>query len=434
MKLLLIGFNTRPLAESAARTGCSFISVDFFGDLDHALLCPVYSPRRPLPGFPAGERINMECITEWGIFLARQGAWDHLVYGSGFENRPDLLRALLKEGGLLLGNSPHSLEGVRDPAVLYKVLCSAGYHVPKAYYSDSGAAECERHWIIKPLKSGGGRGVRLKKPGEAIPEGSICQEYISGRQCSFTFVADGSSSLVLGISEQLAGTGFCKERDFGYVGNLFPLEVKEREPLRETVEGIARRLTTAFELKGLNGVDFIFDGENCWVIEVNPRYSASMELLEMAYGVSLFELHLLAAKGKWQEVEKVAEQMPVKQSSRQWGAVWGKKVIYTGSRVRVRTMQEGRLRSERDWARQMYQLGLRDLPFPGEIISAGSPVATAVARGESSAACLHELERISRIMRKHLCPIETGIKKPEGECHENDTDYRADAQTGDRPG
>lgn len=427
MKLLLIGFNTRPLAESAARAGYTFISADFFGDLDHALLCPVYSPRRPLPGFPAGDGIDMKRLTEWGIILARQGAWDHLVYSSGYENRPDLLRALLSEGGRLLGNSLHSLEGVRDPAVLARVLCSAGYHVPRACNSEGNAAEYGRRWIIKPLKSGGGHGVRLKKPGEAVPEGSICQEYISGRQCSFTFVADGSRSLVLGITEQLAGTGVSNKRDFGYGGNIFPLDVEDSDGILEAAEGIARRLTTAFALKGLNGVDFVFDGKNCWVIEVNPRYSASMELLDLAYGVSLFQLHLLAAEGEWHKVENIAEQMPIKQICKGRAAFWGKKVIYTGSAVMVKTLQAGRFAKEREWARRMHELGLRDLPFPGEIISAGGPVATAVARGESRAVCLQELERTADLMRGQLCPLGPGIMKPEGERHENDTDYRADA-------
>lgn len=428
MKLLLIGFNTRPLAESAVRAGCNVVSLDYFGDLDHALLCPVYSPRRPLPGYPAGGRVNMERLTEWGLFLAQRGAWDHLVYASGFENRPDLLRVLLKGDGRLMGNSPQSLEALLDPVALFSVLHGAGYRAPRAYLTGGVPDDRGGSWIIKPLRSGGGRGVRLKEPGEAVPEGSICQEYITGKPGSFSFVADGSSSLVLGISEQLTGTGTLNGREFGYSGNLFPLRVPDPEHLLATLEGIARRLTITFKLKGLNGVDFIFDGENCWVIEVNPRYSASMELFDLAYGTPLFKLHLMAARGRWREVEQLAGRLPIRELLHRPGTIWGKKVIYTGSTVMVNPLLEGRFESEGDWASRMCNLGLRDLPFPGEIISAGNPVATALAAGEGRAACLSKLEAVSDLMKNQLCPVDPGmINKPEGERHENDTYYRADA-------
>ena len=83
--------------------------------------------------------------------------------------------------------------------------------------------------------------------------------------------------------------------------------------------------------------------------------------------------------------------------------------------------------SEQDWARRMFSLGLRDLPFPGEIISKGGPVATAVARGKSRAACLQALKRTADLMREQLCPLEHKKMKQEGERLENDPDYRADS-------
>ena len=39
-------------------------------------------------------------------------------------------------------------------------------------------------------------------------------------------------------------------------------------------------------LRGIVGFDFRFDGETAWLTEVNPRYTASVELLELARGRS----------------------------------------------------------------------------------------------------------------------------------------------------
>ena len=43
-------------------------------------------------------------------------------------------------------------------------------------------------------------------------------------------------------------------------------------------------------LRGLVGLDFRLDGDNVWLTEVNPRYTASVELLELATGRSLLNL------------------------------------------------------------------------------------------------------------------------------------------------
>ena len=47
---------------------------------------------------------------------------------------------------------------------------------------------------------------------------------------------------------------------------------------------MADAVTREFGLVGLNGIDFIARDGVPWPIEVNPRYSASMELLERARG------------------------------------------------------------------------------------------------------------------------------------------------------
>ncbi len=59
-----------------------------------------------------------------------------------------------------------------------------------------------------------------------------------------------------------------------------------------------RRLSAAvaaeFGLAGVNGIDFISRGGRAYAVEVNPRWSASMELVELAYGVSVFGAHAAA--------------------------------------------------------------------------------------------------------------------------------------------
>ena len=57
---------------------------------------------------------------------------------------------------------------------------------------------------------------------------------------------------------------------------------------------IATAVTASFGLVGVNGVDFIAAAGEAYPIEVNPRWSGSMELVERAYGLSVFGAHAAA--------------------------------------------------------------------------------------------------------------------------------------------
>src|SRR5262245_62223359 len=57
---------------------------------------------------------------------------------------------------------------------------------------------------------------------------------------------------------------------------------------------IGRMIGEGCGLLGLFGVDFIHYLDRPWVVEVNPRYPASVEVLELATGVPAIGLHRAA--------------------------------------------------------------------------------------------------------------------------------------------
>ena len=58
--------------------------------------------------------------------------------------------------------------------------------------------------------------------------------------------------------------------------------------MRAQADAIAGVAASAFGLVGVGGVDFVDDGRVMHPIEVNPRWTASMELVERARGLSVF--------------------------------------------------------------------------------------------------------------------------------------------------
>ena len=57
---------------------------------------------------------------------------------------------------------------------------------------------------------------------------------------------------------------------------------------------IGNVVVDAFELVGLLGVDFMLNGDDVWTLEVNPRYTASVEIVERFSGVSAIAEHAAA--------------------------------------------------------------------------------------------------------------------------------------------
>jgi predicted ATP-grasp superfamily ATP-dependent carboligase len=106
-----------------------------------------------------------------------------------------------------------------------------------------------------------------------------------------------------------------------------------------------------------------------WPIEVNPRWSASMELLERRANPPLFALHAEACLGR----------LPVAAPDRARGTV-GKAVVFARRDVT--------LRATRGWLRDPT---VADVPHPGERIPRGRPICTVFASARSPRACLRAL-------------------------------------------
>jgi uncharacterized protein len=344
MTTLIVGVTTRAIAESARRAGHDVLTIDYFGDLDQKALCPNRSLREQGLRYSAGALVR----------LARDLSYDAIVYAGGLENHPAAV-ATLARGRILFGNTSSSLEAVRSPRRLFAALAGMGFSVPVTRESCRelpGVAG----WLSKPIRSGGGRGVRVWRGGR-LSANRILQEFVEGVPASASFVADGKRSVVLGVTRQLHGP-----RGFSYAGNIMPLTVSP-DTMTE-IAAIASGLTRAFALRGVNGYDFVLRGGRPVVLEVNPRYCASMELIERATGLSVFDAHVAACRGRLPGASPAAAP-----------GAWGKRVVYAPRTIRVS--------DTRAWV----QRGVRDVPVPGDTIGRGHPICTVLAEAASSGEC-----------------------------------------------
>ena len=327
------------LADLARRD--DVIAFDLFGDLD-------------LHAARVVKRPSLTALVDAAVAEA-PGA---VVYGASFENHPGLVDRLA-ERHRLLGNPAATLRAVRDPVRLGAALGDLPYPRTTVEAPSSG------RWLRKPLRGGGGTRVREWRGG-TLPAGTFLQQRIDGVSCSAAAIGDGKDAVVLGLSEQLVGRREFGVRGHRWCGNLVP----PRAPVsRDQAQAICSRLAAAFGLRGLFGVDFIWDGERAWTVEVNPRPTASLETIEAAYGVRVFEPPGIVAD-------------PVRAA--------GKAVLFATENVVIG-----------DSVRWL-ERGIRDVPHPGERIAAGRPICTITTTAATPQDALAGLEEQAARLRAEL--------------------------------
>jgi predicted ATP-grasp superfamily ATP-dependent carboligase len=366
--ILIAAPSGRALACAARRAGLVPLVVDMFGDGDVRALAAC----RVAQG-GASCRFESETLIPLLEELEKEGGEKALgvVYGGGFEDRPQTLRDLAARWPLL-GASPEAVERVKDPRRFAAALAILGAPHPEIRMSPP---ERLSGWLVKRQGGGGGGHVQDAESG-AAPEGRVYyQRRAEGRPVSALFLAAaGKGCMALGFSEQW--TSPCKAHPYRYGGAVRPAAL-DAQTMAE-METAVCRAARAFRLTGLGSADFIVDGRNWTLLEINPRPGATLDIFD-SDETPLLALHLAAVAG---DLPETARPLP--------GAA-AAEVVYADRDVeRV---------SRCDWPEW-----LSDRPPPGASLSRDDPFCT--VRAEAATAAEARLLSRARAM-KALRMLET---------------------------
>jgi predicted ATP-grasp superfamily ATP-dependent carboligase len=203
------------------------------------------------------------------------------------------------------------------------------------------------------------------------------QEWIDGISHAAIFLGQPSGpTLLLGVTRQLIGEPSLHAAPFQYCGSVGPVELPA--PVLAMLTRVGKALVDDLGLRGCFGVDFILNVATPWPVEVNPRYTASVEVLERATGKSLLALHADVFTGR-----TIHEFEPAGRRCH------GKYILFAHKPLMFPAHGpwevEGRLALD-DPSRRF-----ADIPSPGEPINAGQPVMTLFGPQEELPARIAEL-------------------------------------------
>ena len=376
-RVAIVGASARAAAFSALRAGFDVVAADLFADEDLRRACPATR----IDSYPAG-------FAGW---LAGQEV-DGWLYTGALENHPDLIDQMATIRPLW-GNHGQPLREARDPLLLQSSCAALGIDFPETIAAAPEFAAAG-DWLVKTYRGSSGMGVEQvtgrASLHRAVANRAVLQRVAAGAPTAAIYCVEQTSAVLLGVTEQLVGRPEFAAAPWTYCGSI----ASPAPPSRAIAQQLERigQLLLGFRLRGIVGVDLLLDEQRAWLIEINPRYTASVEVVDSR----------LERPAMWQHVESLrsvprkAEDHSgtVQPAAARAEAVCAKAILFARSSHTVSG-------SFSQWAIEQAGLGLlADVPAEGTRIEQGHPVLTLLHRGDPTTASARLAERASTIQQR----------------------------------
>jgi predicted ATP-grasp superfamily ATP-dependent carboligase len=352
--LILIGASVRALAFSCIRAGYNPWCIDLYADEDLKKNCPTTRITKSFPN-EISDLIKTAPIAP-------------ILYTGGLENHPALLQSLCAER-IVLGITGNTLTNLRNIPRFYNLLKFKQINSPNIIISTKDLNK-ETSYLRKPKYRSGGLEIKPFDPSkQTMVEDAdfYYQEFIEGESRSAIFCFTESGFELLGTTIQSSGTQSLHADDFLYSGNIGPV-IPCNSELAE-LQTIGELIFSNYRPRGLLGMDYILNESRVYPLEINPRYTASMEVLELALGQNFITKHMQAF-GINPSYEKHASRET---------AVIGKAIYYAPHDVLIPEDAPWVSIGANPWLFSPFA----DIPRANSAIDKGSPVVTIFAKADS---------------------------------------------------
>lgn len=356
----LVGASCRAMAASLCRIGISVEVADMFADIDtqriaHAL---------PLSNYPWS-------AYSW-LMDSQAEAW---CYTGGLENYPRLITRLSKLRPLL-GNSAQVLQLVRDPIYLSRLAEKHGFQYPET--TRSPRQPLGNGWLVKPKRSAGGLHIERYTDSHRSHQSRYFQREIPGTVMSLAVLSTSTDFKILGASRLRVGLEYGAPCEFVFAGaTSVPIaDLPGCDELQEMVEVIH----TDTNLVGLWGMDFVL-ADRPVLLEINPRWTATMPLYERRMERSLMASHVDACRDQCLSGDLT-----------EWSGTSGLRIVYASCTFEFSVEHLSYLSAKWNLSRDSI-LGkptLADIPNVGTRIEKGHPICSIYADGANE----NEVEKL----------------------------------------
>ena len=350
--LIIAAIASRAYVQAAVQAGFTVIAIDAFCDLDTQKIAQKVLQVRLKNGQFIAEDFYQALAT---LDLSNDLG---LCIGAGFEASPKILQ-YLAEQNVLIGNSMSTMLQVKHPRSFFAFCDAVNMRYPATQLT---RPTNSLGWLQKQIGGSGGAHIKAVLPLDLAQLSThYYQQLQAGTPYSCLFLADAKHAQVIGFNQQWCDPTAILPYRFG--GAVSHAEVID--DTKNCIIDFINKATLHFGLTGINSCDFLLHEHTVYMLEINPRLSASLQLYQAKKG-NLFAAHVQACTGKlkeWPTIEKASRAMHI---------IYANKTAFVPPDM-------------------VWPEWVSDIPQLGSEIPAGAPICTVMASARCAKIAKHKL-------------------------------------------
>ena len=311
-KVLVLGSGPIRIGQGIEFDFCSVHSTWEFKRLGYETVIINNNPETVSTDFDIADKLYFEPLTPEDVeSIVDIEKPDGAVVQFGGQTAIKLTQSLINMGVPILGTDAKDVDAAEDRELFDKILeeCEIprprGETVYKAKEAKEAANRLGYPVLVRPSYVLGGQGMQIATNDNDIDGfmeiiNRIAQEhpilvdkYILGKEIEVDAVCDGKDILIPGIMEHIERAGVHS----GDSISVYPVQSLS-DTVKSKVVEYTKRLAKALHIKGMINIQFIADGEDVYVIEVNPRSSRTVPYISKVTGVPIISLATRAICGE----------------------------------------------------------------------------------------------------------------------------------------
>lgn len=303
-KVLVLGSGPIRIGQGIEFDFCSVHSTWEFKRLGYETVIINNNPETVSTDFDIADKLYFEPLTPEDVeSIVDIEKPDGAVVQFGGQTAIKLTQSLMKMGVPILGTDAKDVDAAEDRELFDEILEECviprprGETVYKAKEAKEAANRLGYPVLVRPSYVLGGQGMQIATNDNDIDGfmeiiNRIAQEhpilvdkYILGKEIEVDAVCDGKDILIPGIMEHIERAGVHS----GDSISVYPVQSLS-DTVKSKIVEYTKRLAKALHIKGMINIQFIADGEDVYVIEVNPRSSRTVPYISKVTGVPIISL------------------------------------------------------------------------------------------------------------------------------------------------
>ena len=303
-KVLVLGSGPIRIGQGIEFDFCSVHSTWAFSKEGYETIIINNNPETVSTDFDIADKLYFEPLTPEDVeSIVDIEKPDGAVVQFGGQTAIKLTEALMKMGVPILGTAAEDVDAAEDRERFDEILeqCHiprpAGHTVFTAEEAKKAANDLGYPVLVRPSYVLGGQGMQIAICDEDIDEfigiiNPFAQEhpilvdkYIMGKEIEVDAICDGTDILIPGIMQHIERTGIHS----GDSISVYPAQDITQHNI-DTIVEYTEKLAKALHVKGMINIQFIVDGDDVYIIEVNPRSSRTVPYISKVTGIPIVPL------------------------------------------------------------------------------------------------------------------------------------------------